>query len=215
MIDLNFDFKGAIFDLDGVIVDTAKYHYLAWKSLADELGFEFTKQHNEKLKGISRRASLEELLKVGNISFSEDKKLEMMEQKNKLYIELVKQMDETEILDGAMELLVALRKKGIKIALGSASKNTAIILEKLKIVELFDVIVNGIDVKNSKPDPEVFLLGAERMGLKNTDCVVFEDAFSGIEAAKRAGMTAIGIGDASILTNADDVVEGLCSVQIM
>ena len=201
--------KGALFDLDGVIVDTAKYHYLAWKRLAGELGFEFTEEHNEKLKGVSRMRSLEILLEVGGISCTEEEKLAMAEKKNNWYVEYIRKMDESEILDGAREYLLKLKGEGIKIALGSASKNAPMILENLRITHLFDAVIDGNKVSRAKPDPEVFLLGAKELGLKAADCVVYEDAEAGIEAARRAGMGTVGIGSRDILKEADMVVRGL------
>ncbi|MDF2988886.1 MAG: pgmB [Eubacterium sp.] len=201
--------KGALFDLDGVIVDTAKYHYLAWKRLAEELGFEFTEEHNERLKGVSRMRSLEILLEVGGISRSEEEKLAMAEKKNNWYVEYIKKMDGTEILKGAKEYLLKLRNQGVKIALGSASKNAPMILDNLGITGLFDAIIDGNKVSRAKPDPEVFLLGAEELGLTAADCIVYEDAEAGIEAARRAGMGTVGIGRRDILKDADMVVSGL------
>lgn len=201
--------KGAIFDLDGVIVDTAKYHYLAWKRLAEELGFDFTEADNERLKGVSRMRSLEILLEVGCMSFDEEDMKQLADKKNEWYVEYIKAMDESELLEGAREYLEKLREKGIKIALGSASKNAPMILDNLKISGLFDSVIDGNKVSKAKPDPEVFLLGARELGLKPEECIVFEDAEAGIEAARRAGMKTVGIGKREILKEADKVIEGL------
>ncbi len=201
--------KGAIFDLDGVIVDTAKYHYLAWKRLAQELGFEFKESDNERLKGVSRMKSLEILLEVGGFSFSNDVKLRMADRKNNWYIEYISAIDESELLKGAKEYLVKLKDSGIKIALGSASKNATTILNRLKITHLFDSIVDGNKVSRAKPDPEVFLIAAQELGLKPKECVVYEDAEAGITAARAAGMRTVGIGSRDILKEADIVVPGL------
>ena len=205
------NFKLAIFDLDGVIVDTAKYHYIAWKELADKLGFEFTHEHNERLKGVSRVRSLEILLEVGGMEnkFTEEEKEKMATEKNKRYVELVSTLRKDEILPGSIELLVELRKKGIKTGLGSASKNARQILDSLEITDLFDVIIDGINTSKAKPDPEVFVLGAKALGIDPTDCVVFEDAQAGIEAAIRAGMTTIGVGSAENLIGASLYVKDL------
>lgn len=203
------EIKGAIFDLDGVIVDTAKYHYLAWKSLADEWGFAFTERDNERLKGVSRMRSLDILLEIGGIRLSEEERLASAERKNALYVQYISAIDESELLPGAKELLLHLRARGVKIALGSASKNAERILRNTGIRELFDAIVDGNRVSSAKPDPEVFLKGCEALGLSPADCVVFEDAESGIEAAKRAGIPAIGIGDPQVLKQADRVVGNL------
>lgn len=202
------DIRGAIFDLDGVIVDTAKYHYRAWKRLADELGFVFTEKDNERLKGVSRMRSLEILLEVGHRSFTEEQKRILAEKKNGWYVEYIQTIDESEILPGAKEYLLHLKRKGIKIALGSASKNASMILDNLKITDLFDAIVDGNSVTKAKPDPEVFLLAASLIGMAPENCVVFEDAAAGIEAASRACMASIGIGDKSALSKADRVISG-------
>lgn len=198
----------AIFDLDGVIVDTAKYHYLAWKRLAQELGFEFSKEHNERLKGVSRMRSLEILLEVGGLQKSEEEKLLLAEMKNHWYVEYILQMDSTEILPGVLPFLHDLKKNKIKIALGSASKNAPTILERLNIAPLFDVIVDGNLVSKAKPDPEVFVLGAKLAGVAPAETVVFEDAQAGIEAALNAGMRVVGVGDPLILKGADYVIPG-------
>jgi beta-phosphoglucomutase len=203
------NFKGALFDLDGVIVDTAKYHFLAWNRLARELGFTFTEHHNERLKGVSRVHSLEILLEIGRISLSEEKKLLVADLKNKWYVEYISNMKQSEILPGAREYLTQLRNGGIKIALGSASKNAPMILENLQITELFDAIVDGNITSKAKPDPEVFLLGAAKLGLLPEECIVFEDAAAGVEAGKNAGMRVVGIGNVEILKRADFVIKGL------
>ena len=203
------NFKGALFDLDGVIVDTAKYHYLAWRRLANELGFEFSEAHNERLKGVSRMRSLEILLEVGHLTFNESDKLEMATKKNNWYIEYISKLDESELLPGAKEYMQQMKNRGVKIGLGSASKNALMILNNLNITSLFDAIIDGNKVTKVKPDPEIFLRGAQELGLAPQDCVVFEDAIAGIEAAKRAGMKTIGIGKKDILTEADYVVDGL------
>lgn len=200
--------KGCIFDLDGVIVDTAKYHFLAWKALADELGFEFTENDNEALKGISRQASLEKLLEIGNIKVSEEKKLELMDKKNNIYVEYISKLTKADILPGVESFLITLKENDFKISLGSVSKNAVTILEGLKLMDYFDAIIDGTKIKNGKPDPEVFLLGAKEMNLSSSECVVFEDAVSGIEGALNANMKVIGVGEPSILTKAHKVIPG-------
>jgi beta-phosphoglucomutase len=202
-------YKAALFDLDGVIVDTAKYHYLAWKELAVELGFDFTEKDNERLKGVSRMRSLEILLEVGGVTLSKEEKLKCAARKNARYIEYISQMDGAEILPGAKECLSALRSMGIKIALGSASKNTPMIVDKLRIIDYFDVIIDGNKSTKAKPDPEVFLMCAKELGVNPSDCVVFEDAEAGIQAAKAAGMYAVGLGSEEALANADMLIRGL------
>jgi beta-phosphoglucomutase len=201
--------KACIFDLDGVIVDTAVYHYKAWKQLANELGFDFTEEDNEKLKGVSRTRSLELILGWGGVTKTEAEKEELATRKNTWYVEMISHMHPDEILPGAKEFLITCRSAGLKTALGSASKNSMMILEKIDIVHLFDAIIDGNKVSKPKPDPEVFLKGAEEVGVSPEDCVVFEDAIAGIEAAKNGGMKAVGIGSPDVLTEADLVVGGL------
>lgn len=206
--------KAAIFDLDGVIVDTAKYHYLAWKRLSEELGINFTIQDNERLKGVSRTRSLEIILELGRITLSEDVKAQLAEKKNEWYKEYINRMDESEVLKGAREFIQKLRGRGIKTALGSASKNAKTILERVGISELFDVIVDGNVVSKAKPDPEVFIKGAEELGVATENCAVFEDAVAGIQAAKAAGMVAVGVGEKEVLKEADYVIAGLYEADI-
>lgn len=202
--------QGCIFDLDGVIVDTAKYHYLAWKRLAKELGFEFTEKDNERLKGVSRMESLEILLSVGGIKIdSYEEKVKLAEKKNNWYVEYINKMTEDEILPGVKEFLNLLTQNGIKIAIGSASKNTMTILNRIGLIKFFDAVVDGTKITKAKPDPEVFLKAAEELGLNASECCVFEDALAGIEAAKRAGMKVVGVGDENVLKGADKVVKSL------
>ncbi|MEK3683934.1 beta-phosphoglucomutase [Paenibacillus sp. FSL R10-2736] len=201
--------KGAIFDLDGVIVDTAKYHYLAWRSLAEELGFQFTEEHNERLKGVSRMRSLDILLEIGGLEFSEAQKLVMADKKNRLYVEYISGLDEAELLPGVKAYLSGLRMRGVGVALGSASKNAVFILDKLNIAGLFDAVVDGNKVSRAKPDPEVFQTACRELGLQPQDCVVFEDAEAGVAAGKAAGMQVVGIGKREVLKEADLVVSGL------
>jgi len=194
--------KAFIFDLDGVIVDTAKYHYLAWKKLANNLNIDFTHEHNELLKGVSRVRSLEIILGLGNVEASDEQKNEWLVQKNKEYLEYIDKMDDSEILPGVMKVLNFLKENNQPIILGSASKNARPILEKVNILNYFDDIVDGNDVSNAKPDPEVFIVGAKKANQTNENSIVFEDSVAGIEAANVAGMTSIGIGEASILNEA-------------
>lgn len=201
--------KGAIFDLDGVIVDTAKYHYLAWKELAKDLGFDFKESDNERLKGVSRMRSLDILLEVGGIEANDEEKIRMAENKNTRYVEMLQNLDKSELLEGAEEYLLKLKSEGVLISLGSASKNAPLILDKLGIVHLFDAIVDGNNVSKAKPDPEVFLKGAEMLGLEPADCCVFEDSQAGIEAARIAGCSVIAIDKNGILTDADRYVRCL------
>ena len=195
--------KGFIFDLDGVIVDTAKYHFLAWKKLANQLGFEFTKEQNELFKGVSRKRCLEILLDIGKMEASQEQFDIWMVEKNVDYLHYIENMDESEILPDVPKVLQFLKDNNIPIALGSASKNARPILEKVKLLHYFDAIVDGNNVTKAKPDPEVFLLAAKQLGVDAKDCVVFEDAVAGIEAANAANMISIGIGERNILNEAD------------
>ncbi len=209
-VDWFFDgMQAGLFDLDGVIVDTAKYHYRAWRELANGLGFDVTEAQNERLKGISRMESLEVILGIGGVAIGAAEKDRLATVKNARYVEMVQQIDPSEILPGAKEYLLALRARGVKVGLGSASKNADIILRNLGIRPLFDAVIDGNQVSRSKPDPEVFLLGARALGVAPAACVVYEDAAAGVEAAKAGGMRAVGIGRAENLPNADIVVPGL------
>jgi beta-phosphoglucomutase len=201
--------KACIFDLDGVIVDTAVYHYKAWKRLANELGFDFTEEDNEKLKGVSRVCSLELILQWGGVTKTEAEQEELATRKNDWYVEMINHMTPAEILPGAKEFLETCRAVGIKTALGSASKNSTTILNKIYMAGLFDAVIDGNKVSKPKPDPEVFLKGAEALNTVPANCVVFEDAIAGVEAAINAGMKVVGIGSPMVLTGADLVVSGL------
>ncbi|MFT4685040.1 MAG: beta-phosphoglucomutase [Flavobacteriales bacterium] len=194
--------KGFIFDLDGVIVDTAKYHYLAWKNLANELDFEFTREQNELFKGVSRNRCLEILLEIGKLEATQEQFDTWMVEKNADYLAYIENMDESEILPEVPKILEFLKGNNIPIALGSASKNARPILEKVGLLSYFDIIVDGNNVIKAKPDPEVFLLAAKQLGVNANNCVVFEDAVAGIQAANSANMISIGIGDYKILNEA-------------
>lgn len=195
--------KGFIFDLDGVIVDTAKYHFLAWKKLAKSIGIDFSEAQNEQLKGVSRVRSLEKILAWGNKTLSEEDFKNLMAQKNEDYLSYINTMDASEILPDVSKVLDFLIENKQAIALGSASKNATPILQKVHLIEKFDAIVDGNDVSKAKPDPEVFLIGAKLLGLKPEDCIVFEDSVAGVQAANTAHMISIGIGDNSVLHEAD------------
>ncbi|SNR62766.1 beta-phosphoglucomutase [Lutibacter flavus] len=196
-----------IFDLDGVIVDTAKYHFLAWRNLAQSLGFEFTEEHNELLKGVSRVRSLEILLNIGNVTISDEEKETLLIAKNTEYLGYVNKMTSDEILPGINNLLNYLDDNNIKYALGSASKNAPLILEKVGLLNRFTALVDGNDVSKAKPDPEVFLIGAKKLNMKPENCIVVEDAIAGVEAANAANMVSIGIGDAEFLNEATHVLK--------
>jgi len=206
--------KAFIFDLDGVIVDTAKYHYLAWKDLANGLGFEFTEHDNERLKGVSRVRSLEILLEIGGIDMDEQTKEEIATRKNNQYVGLISKMTSQEILPGVTDFLQSAKDAGLKIVLGSASKNAPLILEKIEVGHFFDVIIDGNKVTRAKPDPEVFLKGAVAVNANPAECIVFEDALAGIEAAKNAGMIAVGVGNPKILVGADAVIRGFSGLTV-
>lgn len=208
------EIKGLLFDLDGVIVDTAKYHYLAWKKLTDELGVNFTQKDNERLKGVSRMRSFEIILEIGGLTMTEEEKESNCTKKNDVYLEYIYQLKAEELLPGVRKFLSEAREKGYKLALGSASKNSRLILEKLEIMDFFDEIVDGTVVSKAKPDPEVFTKGADVLGLPYSSCIVFEDAAAGITAAHNAGMLAVGIGTAENLPEADILLPGLDNITI-
>lgn len=195
--------KAFIFDLDGVIVDTARYHYLAWQKLAQELGIEFTPEHNEHLKGVSRIRSLDIILDLGNIQATQEEKDKWLFDKNELYLSYLVDMDQSELLPGIIDTLKFLKENGQYIALGSASKNARPILEKTAIMPYFDAIVDGNDVTNAKPDPEVFLRACQLLFVSPEDSIVFEDSVAGVQAANSARMKSIGIGDKEILHEAE------------
>ncbi len=203
--------EACLFDLDGVIVDTAKYHYLAWKRLANDLGFDFTEEQNEKLKGVSRVKSLEILLEIGELSLNSKDQEELAEKKNNWYIENISKIDESELLPGALDFIKNLKKSNIKVVLGSASKNAVMILDKTGITKYFDAIIDGNKVSKAKPDPEVFILGAKEVGVKPENCLVFEDAEAGVEAAVKGKMKVVGIGSDN-LKEANLIVSGLKGV---
>jgi beta-phosphoglucomutase len=191
--------KGFLFDLDGVIVDTAVFHFQAWRRLAQKLGGDFTEEQNEQLKGVSRVDSLKKIIKWTDATVSDEEFQSLMVEKNEWYLELVQGLGPQDALPGALNFLQTAYDQGIKIALGSASKNAPMILEKLGITPLFTAIIDGNNVVNGKPHPEVFLKGAEALGLEPSECVVFEDSIAGVQAAKTGGMSSVGIGDAETL----------------
>ncbi len=205
--------NGFIFDLDGVIVDTAKYHYLAWKHLADELGIPFTEEDNERFKGVSRKRCLEILLEMGGMQVSQKQFDTWLQEKNEDYLRYIGQMDASEILPDVPRVLEYLRERQVPMALGSASKNAIPILEKVELTEFFATVVDGTQVTRAKPDPEVFLVAASRLQVPPARCVVVEDALAGIAAANTAGMYSIGIGDAEVLSGADRVFGDFTEIQ--
>ena len=200
--------------MDGVIVDTAKYHYIAWKELAEELGILFTRQDNERLKGISRMASLEIILEIGGRTMSEQEKEANCKKKNDIYVSYIQKITRKELLPGVKEFMEDAKAKGFKISLGSASKNSSLILDRLGITGMFDAVIDGTKVSRAKPDPEVFLKGAEELEIPASECIVFEDAVAGVEAAHNGGMKAVGVGSKSILMKADTVIGGFEKITI-
>jgi beta-phosphoglucomutase len=205
--------KAFIFDLDGVIVDTAKYHYLAWKKIATALDIEFTHEHNELLKGVSRVRSLDIILELGKVEASQEDKDRWLIEKNEEYLSYLVDMNESEILPGVLPVLQFLKEKNQPIALGSASKNARPILEKTGILHYFDAIVDGNDVSNAKPDPEVFLIAAKLLKTNPKDAIVFEDSVAGIQAANIGNMVSIGIGEKSILEEAQYIFKDFTQIE--
>jgi len=188
--------KAVIFDLDGVIVSTDEFHYLGWQKLADEMGIYFDRTINERLRGVSRMESLEIILENAERAYGQDEKRAMAERKNRYYRDQLNILSPADILPGALELVNGLKRAGIKVAIGSSSRNTPVILEKIGLSEAFDAVSDGNQIKRSKPDPEVFLLAAAKMGIPPGLCLVVEDADAGVEAAVNAGMKCLAVGSA-------------------
>ncbi len=206
--------KACLFDLDGVIVDTAKYHYKAWKKMANSLGFDFSEKENEQLKGVSRMDSINLILGWGGITLSEADKAKWASQKNDWYLEYLQKMDKSEILPGALELVQELKEKGYRVALGSSSKNAVLALSKVGMLHYFEAIIDGTKTTRSKPDPQVFEMGAAALDCKPSECIVFEDAESGVEAAIAGGFYAVGMGSPDNLGKAHLVLSSLEGVSI-
>jgi beta-phosphoglucomutase len=202
-------FKAVIFDLDGVITDTAHYHYLAWKQLAESEGVPFDQAFNENLKGVDRMGSLELILAGSSKRYSLEQKLALADSKNRHYQQLISTMTAADLLPGAVEALAAVRAAGLKIGLASVSKNAFTVLERLGIGERFDYVVDAARIRNSKPDPEIFLNAADTLGVAPADCLGVEDAVAGVASIKAAGMVALGIGKPEVLLDADRVIPGL------
>ena len=200
--------KACIFDLDGVIVDTAKYHFKVWRRLANELGFDFTEEDNEKLKGVSRVESLNLILHWGRVEKTEEEKVILAEQKNNWYREYIERMSPDEILPGVLSFLKSVKKKHLKIVLGSASKNSPLILERTGITHFFDAVIDGNSTTKSKPDPEVFLMGAAAVETLPKHCIVFEDAEKGVDAALQGGFYTVGVGSPDALDHAHIIIPG-------
>ena len=206
--------KGFIFDLDGVIVDTAKFHYLAWRKLANNFGFDITEDQNEQLKGISRVKSLEIILEWGKVKLSKDEFMEQMALKNDNYLSYISTMTKKDLLPGVSNVIDYLSENNIPFALGSASKNARIILEKTGLIEKFDAVVDGNDVTKAKPNPEVFLIAASKLEVEPENCIVFEDSVAGIQAANAAEMISVGIGEKDILNEANFIFSDFNEIKI-
>lgn len=204
--------KGVIFDLDGVLVVTDECHYKGWKRLADEEGIPFTHEDNHRLRGVSRMDSLELLLEKASRQYTDAEKLEMATRKNNYYVAFLEDVTPADALPGSRETLERLRAMGIKLAVGSSSRNTPLIMAKVDLSRYFDAVADGNDITNSKPDPEVFLLAAERLGLAPEECVVVEDAEAGVEAARRAGMRVFAIGPAARHPNVQTRADNMAAV---
>ena len=206
--------KGFLFDLDGVIVETAIFHYQAWRKMANDLGFDISEEFNEGLKGISRMDSLNLIIEHGNIVLSESEKIDWATKKNEHYLTLVSKMTADDILPGIKEFFKQIKQTDIKIALGSVSKNAKMILEGVGLINEFDAIIDGTKISKGKPDPEVFLKGAAELGLSSDECLVFEDDVAGVAAGKNAGMKVVGIGNIEVLTKADIVLSGFEKIEL-
>ena len=207
--------QAALFDLDGVVVFTDKYHYLAWKELSDKNGWFFSEEINQGCRGVPRMESLEVILRHNHVEIGEEQKLSLADQKNRRYVELLRTIGPEDIYPGVVSFLESLRKRGLKTALCSSSRNARLVLEMLQLMQWFDAIVTGDEVARAKPDPEIFLLGARRLGVEPEVCVVFEDAPSGIEAAIAAGMRSIGVGPRELLKNAQTTITDYSEIDLI
>lgn len=203
-----FELQACLFDLDGVIVDTAKYHFTAWQRLSEELGVAFNHEDNEQLKGVSRVDSLEYILRKGDLELDNDTKVRLMDRKNAWYLEQVEGMTPDELFPGIVDFIDELRSQGKGVALGSSSRNAPLILNRCAIADRFDAVIDGNSITFSKPDPEVFLKGAQALGVNPAHIVVFEDAISGVEAAIAGGFRVVGVGDEEGLSRADFTLSG-------
>jgi len=203
-----------IFDLDGVIVDTAKFHFQVWKDISQELGLHFDEALNEKLKGVSRGRCLDIILDNTQINLSELERQDILRRKNGYYLNYIRHLNQTDVMPGILNLFNQCKKNGVHICLGSASKNAISILDKLNITHYFDVIIDGNQVSKAKPDPEIFIRSSDILNISPKDCIVFEDSIAGIIAAKNAGMYSVGVGDEKILKEADIVFADLSEFSI-
>lgn len=204
--------KGLLFDLDGVIVDTAKYHYLAWKKLCEELNLKFDINDNELLKGVSRTRSFEIILELNNKKMNDEEISKYCEKKNNIYLEYIQKLKKEEVLPGVEEFIKNAKSNGYLIALGSASKNARLILDRLELTNLFDAIVDGTKVSKAKPDPEVFIIGSKELNLLPEECIVFEDSLAGIIAAHNGDMKTVGVGNNEVSNQCDFFIKGFVGV---
>jgi beta-phosphoglucomutase len=201
--------KGLLFDLDGVLVTTEHNHFVAWKRTADALGVPFTEKENEELKGVSRIDSLKKILEMGSVFIGEEEFEDLLQSKNEFYLDSIQNLNQSDLLPGVLNLLTTAKQSGLKLGVGSSSKNANMILDLLQIRDMFDVVVDGNGVSDPKPHPEVFLNGSKALGLEPDECLVFEDASSGIAAAKAGGFRAIGVGNPAIMEIADEYYDDL------
>lgn len=206
--------KAFIFDLDGVLVSTEHNHFLAWQRCAHSLGIEFSEKENELLKGVSRVDSLKKILELGKKTIANDEFDRLLKSKNDFYLESIQDLNQDNLLPGVLAVLQSAKAHGILLGVGSSSKNANFILDKLKIQTYFDVVIDGNGVRNPKPDPEVFINGAKALDLSPSECLVFEDAASGIAAAKAGGFTAVGVGNPHIAALADIYLNDLTEFRI-
>ncbi len=208
--------EAVIFDMDGVLTETSHQHFLAWKMLAQKLGYDLPNAVNDQVKGISRLESLEIVLKAGNMSdkFSDSEKVQMADDKNAIYQSLIKEFTKENVSEGALELLKSLKENNIKIGLASVSKNAPFLLEAMEISEYFDVVVDPREIKHGKPAPDIFLMAAKKLGAAPENCIGVEDAYAGVESIKSAKMTPVGIGTKEVLSNCETVLSNLNEVNI-
>ena len=206
--------RAFIFDLDGVITETSEYHFLAWKTVCKKIGYDLTRKKNEELKGVNRNKCLDMIIEWGNIRLSEKEIESLLEAKNNIYKDYIKDLNENDVCEGVLNFINDAIKNNIKIALYSASRNAKRILCQLKIIDLFTVIIDGNNVSNAKPDPEGFKIAADLTKTNTKDCVVFEDSISGIEGANKLNMYTVGIGSRDVLKNADVVYKGFKNLKI-
>lgn len=214
ILDFNSVIKALIFDLDGVIVDTAHYHFVAWQRLARELGIDFTEKDNERLKGVSRMRSLEIILEIGNRQMSESEKERLATRKNAWFVEYIQNVKPDEIFPGVKEMIQTCKAAGFKVALASSSKNARTVLRNLKVEDLFEGFVDGNMITHSKPNPEIFLKAAAQLGVEPQHCVVFEDAEAGVEAALAAGMKCVGVGSPENVGKANQIVKNTADFKL-